>query len=74
MLLEVVSKPQTRFKGKASRALEAESARARWRMSSTFQFAGQRSHWASDGVLKPLLHVSNRRINLAQDLFISKVL
>ena len=47
----MASKPQIRFKGKACRGLKTESAThsGGW----VIQSAGQRSHWTSDGVLKP---------------------
>jgi hypothetical protein len=65
--VEVVSKPQIRFKGKAQ--ADRESAAYIWvcehlseavlhpslRNQMRIPLAGQRSHWALDGVLKPLL-------------------
>jgi len=42
LCLEVVSKCQVRFKGKASRELKAERTRSTW----AFQLVGQRSPWA----------------------------
>jgi len=54
--LEVVSKPQIRFKGKAS-GRSGKRSPANGGMSSTFTGGLQRSHWALDGVLKTLLGV-----------------
>jgi hypothetical protein len=43
---------------KAQTDLKAESARVRWRMSSTFQIGLQRSIRTLDRVLKPVLFVA----------------
>jgi hypothetical protein len=73
--LEVVSESQVRFKGKAQADRESRCSQHTWvcehlsevvlhhnlKNQMRIPLAGQRSHWALDGVLKQLLITERRR-------------